>query len=52
MGLKIVIIEVLLKEQVLIKFQVYVIFLLLGKILVGLGVWENIKDFIGYFECI
>ena len=49
-GLKIAIIEALPKEQALTKPQAYAISLLSGKILAGLGVWENIKDSIGHFE--
>ncbi|MBE9240542.1 FAD-dependent hydroxylase [Synechocystis salina] len=49
-GLKIAIIEALPKEQALTKPQAYAISLLSGKILAGLGVWENIKDSIGHFD--
>ena len=49
-GLKIAIIEALPKEEALTKPQAYAISLLSGKILAGLGVWENIKDSIGHFD--
>lgn len=49
-GLKIAVIEALPKEQALHKPQAYAISLLSGKLLAGLGIWDGIKEKIGYFE--
>ena len=49
-GLKIAVIEALPKEQSLQKPQAYAISLLSGKILAGLGIWDNIKHRIGHFD--